>query len=157
MHRGRSSHSRIIIRQLNTPCQHQQQQHQHYQQEQHQNHYENQHQSSHSLQNFNNHKTEVAIGVVAGLGAGTIPNITKIKAQSYSVGTNSNDRGVAFSKVISCNNQTLILPSSGISQETLNQSVGSSRANSLPRPLSPSPSISSEKNDAGDPHVSRRF
>ncbi|XP_017467734.1 PREDICTED: calcium-dependent secretion activator isoform X8 [Rhagoletis zephyria] len=40
---------------------------------------------------------------------------------------------------------------SGISQETLNQSVGSSRANSLPRPISPSPSVVSEKND-GDVH-----
>ncbi|XP_018792532.1 PREDICTED: calcium-dependent secretion activator isoform X4 [Bactrocera latifrons] len=37
--------------------------------------------------------------------------------------------------------------SSGISQETLNQSVGSSRANSLPRPISPSPSVVSDKND----------
>ncbi|XP_049316082.1 calcium-dependent secretion activator isoform X7 [Bactrocera dorsalis] len=36
---------------------------------------------------------------------------------------------------------------SGISQETLNQSVGSSRANSLPRPISPSPSVVSDKND----------
>ncbi|XP_030568217.1 calcium-dependent secretion activator isoform X5 [Drosophila novamexicana] len=41
---------------------------------------------------------------------------------------------------------------SGISQETLNQSVGSSRANSLPRPLSPSPSTASDKHDGGDPH-----
>ncbi|XP_051862183.1 calcium-dependent secretion activator isoform X10 [Drosophila albomicans] len=41
---------------------------------------------------------------------------------------------------------------SGISQETLNQSVGSSRANSLPRPLSPSSSLASDKHDAGDPH-----
>ncbi|XP_034474356.1 calcium-dependent secretion activator isoform X3 [Drosophila innubila] len=42
---------------------------------------------------------------------------------------------------------------SGISQETLNQSVGSSRANSLPRPLSPSSSMASDKHDAsGDPH-----
>ncbi|XP_028900915.1 calcium-dependent secretion activator isoform X7 [Zeugodacus cucurbitae] len=40
---------------------------------------------------------------------------------------------------------------SGISQETLNQSVGSSRANSLPRPISPSPSVVSDKND-GDVH-----
>nr|XP_036228878.1 calcium-dependent secretion activator isoform X4 [Bactrocera oleae] len=36
---------------------------------------------------------------------------------------------------------------SGNSQETLNQSVGSSRANSLPRPISPSPSVVSDKND----------
>ncbi|XP_070074135.1 calcium-dependent secretion activator isoform X5 [Drosophila takahashii] len=41
---------------------------------------------------------------------------------------------------------------SGISQETLNQSIGSSRANSLPRPLSPSPSLTSEKPETGDPH-----
>ncbi|XP_023036458.1 calcium-dependent secretion activator isoform X3 [Drosophila willistoni] len=41
---------------------------------------------------------------------------------------------------------------SGVSQETLNQSIGSSRANSLPRPISPSPSISSEKHEGGDPH-----
>ncbi|XP_032579661.1 calcium-dependent secretion activator isoform X4 [Drosophila sechellia] len=41
---------------------------------------------------------------------------------------------------------------SGISQETLNQSVGSSRANSLPRPLSPSPSLTSEKHETGEPH-----
>ncbi|XP_043063159.1 calcium-dependent secretion activator isoform X3 [Drosophila yakuba] len=41
---------------------------------------------------------------------------------------------------------------SGISQETLNQSVGSSRANSLPRPLSPSPSLTSEKPEIGEPH-----
>ncbi|XP_030379383.1 calcium-dependent secretion activator isoform X4 [Scaptodrosophila lebanonensis] len=41
---------------------------------------------------------------------------------------------------------------SGISQETLNQSVGSSRANSLPRPLSPSPSVASDKQDGVDPH-----
>ncbi|XP_050742909.1 calcium-dependent secretion activator isoform X6 [Drosophila biarmipes] len=41
---------------------------------------------------------------------------------------------------------------SGVSQETLNQSIGSSRANSLPRPLSPSPSLTSEKPDTGDPH-----
>ncbi|XP_043862420.1 calcium-dependent secretion activator isoform X4 [Drosophila santomea] len=41
---------------------------------------------------------------------------------------------------------------SGISQETLNQSVGSSRANSLPRPLSPSPSLASEKPEIGEPH-----
>ncbi|XP_017062046.1 calcium-dependent secretion activator isoform X4 [Drosophila ficusphila] len=41
---------------------------------------------------------------------------------------------------------------SGISQETLSQSIGSSRANSLPRPLSPSPSITSEKPETGDPH-----
>ncbi|XP_030245903.1 calcium-dependent secretion activator-like [Drosophila navojoa] len=51
------------------------------------------------------------------------------------------------------NNQSLLSSSSGISQETLNQSVGgSSRANSLPRPLSPSPSIASDKHDHGDPH-----
>ncbi|KAH8269809.1 hypothetical protein KR018_011643 [Drosophila ironensis] len=42
--------------------------------------------------------------------------------------------------------------SSGISHETLNQSVGSSRANSLPRPLSPSPSLISEKPETGDFH-----
>ncbi|KAH8403610.1 hypothetical protein KR222_009342, partial [Zaprionus bogoriensis] len=42
---------------------------------------------------------------------------------------------------------------SGISQETLNQSLGSSRANSLPRPLSPSPSVASDKPEAGDVHV----
>ncbi|XP_043657648.1 calcium-dependent secretion activator isoform X5 [Drosophila teissieri] len=41
---------------------------------------------------------------------------------------------------------------SGISQETLNQSVGSSRANSLPRPLSPTPSLTSEKPEIGEPH-----
>ncbi|XP_041449310.1 calcium-dependent secretion activator isoform X7 [Drosophila obscura] len=41
---------------------------------------------------------------------------------------------------------------SGVSQETLNQSIGSSRANSLPRPLSPSPSVNSEKPETGDPH-----
>nr|NP_001027029.2 Calcium-dependent secretion activator, isoform F [Drosophila melanogaster]AAZ52485.2 Calcium-dependent secretion activator, isoform F [Drosophila melanogaster] len=41
---------------------------------------------------------------------------------------------------------------SGISQETLNQSVGSSRANSLPRPLSPSPSLTSEKHETAEPH-----
>ncbi|XP_041564549.1 calcium-dependent secretion activator isoform X5 [Drosophila elegans] len=41
---------------------------------------------------------------------------------------------------------------SGVSQETLNQSIGSSRANSLPRPLSPSPSLTSEKPETGDPH-----
>lgn len=35
---------------------------------------------------------------------------------------------------------------SGVSQETLNQSMGgSSRANSLPRPISPTPSVASEK------------
>ncbi|KRF85292.1 calcium-dependent secretion activator isoform X2 [Drosophila virilis] len=44
-----------------------------------------------------------------------------------------------------------VIPS-GISQETLSQSVGSSRANSLPRPLSPSPSTASDKHDGGDPH-----
>lgn len=38
-------------------------------------------------------------------------------------------------------------PSNGVSQETLNQSMSSSRANSLPRPTSPSPSIASEKNE----------
>lgn len=38
-------------------------------------------------------------------------------------------------------------PSNGVSQETLNQSISSSRANSLPRPTSPSPSIASEKNE----------
>lgn len=43
---------------------------------------------------------------------------------------------------------------SGASQETLSQSVGSSRANSLPRPLSPSPSVASDKNNGGDFHVS---
>ncbi|XP_053967789.1 calcium-dependent secretion activator-like [Anastrepha ludens] len=48
-------------------------------------------------------------------------------------------------------NRTLAPNSSGISQETLNQSVGSSRANSLPRPISPSPSVVSDKND-GDVH-----
>ncbi|XP_055384036.1 calcium-dependent secretion activator isoform X3 [Condylostylus longicornis] len=36
---------------------------------------------------------------------------------------------------------------SGLSQETLSQSVGSSRANSLPRPHSPSPSVASDKNE----------
>uniref|UniRef100_W8B7P6 Calcium-dependent secretion activator n=1 Tax=Ceratitis capitata TaxID=7213 RepID=W8B7P6_CERCA len=36
---------------------------------------------------------------------------------------------------------------SGISQETSNQSVGSSRANSLPQPISPSPSVVSDKNN----------
>nr|AAF34697.1 secretion calcium-dependent activator protein [Drosophila melanogaster] len=41
---------------------------------------------------------------------------------------------------------------SGISQETLNQSVGSSRANSLPRPLSPSPSLTSEKHETAEQH-----
>lgn len=151
--RGRSSRSRIIIQQFGTPSQHQQ--HQHYQQQQqHQNHYENQHQLSHTVQNCSAHKTEVAPGVVSC--AGNIPNVPKIKAQSYPFGTNDSDRGVAFSKAISCNNQTLILSSSGISQETLNQSVGSSRANSLPRPHSPSPSVSSEKHDSGDLHVSSK-
>lgn len=44
---------------------------------------------------------------------------------------------------------------SGTSQETLqSQSVGSSRANSLPRPMSPSPSVASDKNNGGDFHVS---
>lgn len=43
---------------------------------------------------------------------------------------------------------------SGASQETLSQSVGSSRANSLPRPMSPSPSVASDKNNGGDLHVS---
>lgn len=45
-------------------------------------------------------------------------------------------------------------PSSGASQETLSQSVGSSRANSLPRPISPSPSVASEKgeNDLQERH-----
>ncbi|XP_026846756.1 calcium-dependent secretion activator isoform X4 [Drosophila persimilis] len=41
---------------------------------------------------------------------------------------------------------------SGVSQETLNQSIGSSRANSLPRPVSPSPSVNSDKPETGDPH-----
>ncbi|XP_033150546.1 calcium-dependent secretion activator isoform X2 [Drosophila busckii] len=41
---------------------------------------------------------------------------------------------------------------SGISQETLSPSAGSSRANSLPRPLSPSPSVGSDKQESGDPH-----
>ncbi|XP_055922621.1 calcium-dependent secretion activator isoform X4 [Eupeodes corollae] len=36
---------------------------------------------------------------------------------------------------------------SGMAQETLSQTIGSSKANSLPRPLSPSPSVVSEKND----------
>ncbi|XP_037956639.1 calcium-dependent secretion activator isoform X4 [Teleopsis dalmanni] len=40
---------------------------------------------------------------------------------------------------------------SGPSQETLVQSVGSSRTNSLPRPTSPSPSTASDRND-GDMH-----
>ncbi|EDX15245.1 GD24425 [Drosophila simulans] len=48
--------------------------------------------------------------------------------------------------------QIIFLLFSGISQETLNQSVGSSRANSLPRPLSPSPSLTSEKHETGEPH-----
>jgi len=51
--------------------------------------------------------------------------------------------------------QIIFLLFSGISQETLNQSVGSSRANSLPRPLSPSPSLTSEKHETAEPHVSR--
>ncbi|GJQ68245.1 hypothetical protein Trydic_g10771 [Trypoxylus dichotomus] len=38
-------------------------------------------------------------------------------------------------------------PSSAVSIETLNHSVGSSRANSLPRPTSPSPSVASEKTE----------
>ncbi|KAK9758793.1 MUN domain [Popillia japonica] len=38
-------------------------------------------------------------------------------------------------------------PSSAVSVETLNHSVGSSRANSLPRPTSPSPSVASEKTE----------
>ncbi|KAJ6641226.1 Calcium-dependent secretion activator 1 [Pseudolycoriella hygida] len=41
---------------------------------------------------------------------------------------------------------------SGASQETLSQSVGSSRANSLHRPMSPSPSVASDKNNGGDIH-----
>ncbi|XP_055857726.1 calcium-dependent secretion activator isoform X4 [Episyrphus balteatus] len=36
---------------------------------------------------------------------------------------------------------------SGMAQETLSQTIGSSKVNSLPRPLSPSPSVVSEKND----------
>lgn len=48
----------------------------------------------------------------------------------------------------------LILICSGASQETLSQSVGSSRANSLNRPMSPSPSVASDKNNGGDFHVS---
>lgn len=43
--------------------------------------------------------------------------------------------------------QRTLSPSNGVSQETLNQSMSSSRANSLPRPTSPSPSIASEKNE----------
>lgn len=50
-------------------------------------------------------------------------------------------------------NNRILSPSSGMAQETLSQTIGSSKANSLPRPLSPSPSVVSEKND-GDAQVS---
>ncbi|XP_033250205.1 calcium-dependent secretion activator isoform X3 [Drosophila miranda] len=57
-----------------------------------------------------------------------------------------------FQEVIQSNNHLLLSSSSGVSQETLNQSIGSSRANSLPRPVSPSPSVNSDKPETGDPH-----
>ncbi|XP_055857728.1 calcium-dependent secretion activator isoform X5 [Episyrphus balteatus] len=44
-------------------------------------------------------------------------------------------------------NNRILSPSSGMAQETLSQTIGSSKVNSLPRPLSPSPSVVSEKND----------
>lgn len=82
-----------------------------------------------------------------------------------SIGYNLNMSNAQISKIATtyakCNinqisNRTLAPTSSGISQETLNQSVGSSRANSLPRPISPSPSVVSDKN-VGDVHVSRKY
>ncbi|XP_046868262.1 calcium-dependent secretion activator isoform X2 [Drosophila willistoni] len=84
-------------------------------------------------------------------------DLKMVKATSHLCSSSSGARTGAsldaqFQKVIHCNNQTLLLSSSGVSQETLNQSIGSSRANSLPRPISPSPSISSEKHEGGDPH-----
>lgn len=71
--------------------------------------------------------------------------------------TNSQIKYIAFKYTIFNINKfsTPIAPrtSSGISQETSNQSVGSSRANSLPQPISPSPSVVSDKNNE-DVHVS---
>lgn len=52
--------------------------------------------------------------------------------------------------VTETNRSRTLSPPSGVSQETLNQSMGSSRANSLPRPQSPSPSLASEKQDTVD-------
>lgn len=47
-------------------------------------------------------------------------------------------------------------PSTGASQETINNSLTSSRTNSLPRPTSPSPSLASEKNEV-DLQVNENF
>lgn len=83
-------------------------------------------------------------------------NGQKITAvSSHLLNTNRVQLEAQFQRVTQNTNQALLLSSSGISQETLNQSVGSSRANSLPRPLSPTSSLASDKHDAGDPHVSR--
>lgn len=43
--------------------------------------------------------------------------------------------------------QRSLSPSSAVSAETISHSLGSSRANSLPRPTSPSPSVASEKTE----------
>ncbi|XP_070143795.1 calcium-dependent secretion activator isoform X5 [Drosophila kikkawai] len=81
---------------------------------------------------------------VAGGGSGSGVGVGANKNQDQVQGTNRVDGG------------GLEVPNngipSGISQETLNQSIGSSRANSLPRPLSPSPSLTSEKQETGDAH-----
>ncbi|XP_037951323.1 calcium-dependent secretion activator-like [Teleopsis dalmanni] len=79
-------------------------------------------------------------GSVSGNGSS---NATVLSAQFQKVANSNNNNQIS--------NQTLLSPSSGPSQETLVQSVGSSRTNSLPRPTSPSPSTASDRND-GDMH-----
>ncbi|XP_017467717.1 PREDICTED: calcium-dependent secretion activator isoform X6 [Rhagoletis zephyria] len=86
-------------------------------------------------------------GAMHGICGGGVSDLSMTSAQITKIAT-------TYAKVNHFNqisNRTLAPISSGISQETLNQSVGSSRANSLPRPISPSPSVVSEKND-GDVH-----
>lgn len=158
-HRARPTHkghggSKIIIQQLcpATKSSHQQSQH-HYKYQHH--HYNYQTEISSPHPNFHGQKA-AAGGVASGASAFNVP---RIKAPSHLLSTNSSSGRSQlegpFQKVTQKNNnQTLLSSSSGISQETLNQSVGSSRANSLPRPLSPSPSTASDKHDGGDPHVS---
>ncbi|KAL7726775.1 hypothetical protein ACLKA6_001492 [Drosophila palustris] len=132
--RAKLGSNRIILQQLSPQVVHHQQNRQHCNEQQQQ---QQHHQISSPHPHFNGHK------------------MTNNDASSHShlLSINRSPLGARFHKVTHGTNQTLLSPSSsGVSQETLNQSVGSSRANSLPRPLSPSSSMASDKHDAGEPH-----
>ncbi|XP_043069340.1 calcium-dependent secretion activator isoform X6 [Drosophila bipectinata] len=82
------------------------------------------------------------------------PNTGRLDMGSITGGQNSSKNSQIYGGRVDGSNleiPTKTIPS-GISQETLNQSIGSSRANSLPRPLSPTPSIESDKQEPSDFH-----